>query len=95
LAAVERGGAVVAQSVTCRVPGHIDCNKSVTLGDRFTRGEARRLIMQWCLDGESRSRDGVRLYQTREEHMSIKPPIVYDLNTIPSEEQLLADVNAT
>ena len=47
--------------------------------------EARRLVMQWCIDGIGLT--------NREEHMKIKPPRTYTLSEIPSEQELLELVN--
>ena len=86
LAEVFSLGTLTAQSVTCTLPGHRDCSKSVTMGENFTVDEARRLIMHWCIDGIALSK--------REDHMKIKPPQDYTLSEIPSQGELLERVNA-
>ena len=55
------------------------------MGQNFTVGEARRLIMQWCIDGIALT--------NREDHMKIKPGQTYTLSEIPSEQELLELVN--
>lgn len=87
LAKVYSKNKLKAQTVVRNLPGHIDCNKSVTLGVNFTLGEARRLIMQWCIDGIA-SPDRVA-------HMKIKPPIHYSLSDIASEADLLNTVHTS
>jgi hypothetical protein len=67
------------------VPGHKNCNKTVTVGQNFNGDEARRLIMQWCIDGLALT--------NREEHMKINPRQTYTLSEIPSQHELLELVN--
>ena len=86
LAEVFSRGTLTAQSVHCTLPGHRDCSKSVSMGQNFTVGEARRLIMQWCIDGIALT--------NREDHMKIKPRVAYTLSEIPSQDELLERVNA-
>ena len=76
---------LTAQSAQCRVPGHKNCNKTVTVGQNFNGDEARRLIMQWCIDGIALT--------NREDHMKIKPRQTYTLSEIPSQHELLELVN--
>jgi hypothetical protein len=61
------------------------CNKTVSVGQNFNGYEARRLIMQWCIDGIALTNRG--------EHMKIKPPQDYTLSEIPSQHELLELVN--
>ena len=56
---------LTAQSAQCSLPGHVGCNKSVVVGQNFNGDEARRLVMQWCIDGIGLT--------NREDHMKIKP----------------------
>jgi len=86
LAEVHSRGELKAQTVECKLPGHMACSKSVNLGQSFTVGEARRLIMQWCIDGVPLT--------GRAQHMAIKPPQDYPLSEIPSEHELLELANA-
>ena len=76
---------LTAQSAQCRVPGHKNCNKTVTVGQNFNGDEARRLIMQWCIDGIALT--------NREDHMKINPRQTYTLSEIPSQHELLELVN--
>jgi hypothetical protein len=55
------------------------------VGQNFNGDEARRLVMQWCIDGIGLT--------NREEHMKIKPPQTYTLSAIPSQHELLELVN--
>jgi hypothetical protein len=79
------GKTLTAQAAQCTLPGHTDCNKSVSVGQNCNGDEARRLIMQWCIDGIALT--------NREEHMKIKPVKTYTLSEIPSEQELLELVN--
>ena len=76
---------LTAQSAQCSLPGHEGCNKSVAVGQNFNGDEARRLVMQWCIDGIGLT--------NREEHMKIRPSRTYTLSEIPSEQELLELVN--
>ena len=76
---------LTAQSAQCSLPGHERCNKTVSVRQNLNGDEARRLVMQWCIDGIALT--------NREEHMKIKPPQTYTLSEIPSQHELLELVN--
>ena len=76
---------LTAQSAQCSLPGHERCNKTVSVRQNLNGDEARRLVMQWCIDGIGLT--------NREEHMKIKPVQTYTLSEIPSEQELLELVN--
>ena len=85
LSEVWNRGVLTAQSAQCRVPGHKRCNKTVSVGQNFNGDEARRLLMQWCIDGIALT--------NREDHMKIDPRHTYTLSEIPSQHELLELVN--
>ena len=74
----------VAVSARCKLPGHDGCNKTVALGHTRTLPEARRHLMQWCINGIGTT--------CREEHMCIMPREC-NLSEIATEEELLNIAN--
>nr|MBC8517437.1 hypothetical protein [Euryarchaeota archaeon] len=85
LANVDSRRVLKAFTARCCLPNHINCNKSLTLGTKYSLPEARRLIMQWCVDGFDRS--------DRDAHMAIEPRKDYVVADVPTERELLEEVN--
>ena len=84
LANVDSRGVLKAFAARCYLPNHSKCNKSLTLGTKYSLPEARRLIMQWCVDGFDRS--------DRKAHMAIDPRNDYVVADVPTEDRLLKKV---